>query len=219
MKDKKEEHEKPLLVLRPHVFNALLPMFIRNLIYSVLINFGLFGIIYVTESGGYVIGLLQYGMLIFYLLFAVSTVLMALVPLIWRIIVLFNTEYIFYKEHLVKEFEFIVIRISSVLYDHIVDISINISLWDRICRAGDMTLHTAENRAPDMQLQYISKPEKIEHLIYDIISKGSRNYESRVHEKARMYPANSPSGNEGPDSGDVPGNKGPGKKGILRKSK
>ncbi|MBN2102121.1 MAG: PH domain-containing protein [Candidatus Aenigmarchaeota archaeon] len=219
MKGKKEEHEKPLLVLRPHIFNAILPMFMRNLIYSIIINFGLFGILYITEYVGYMTGTMQYGILVFYLLFIISTAFMAMMPLLWRIVFLLNTTYIFYKKHLVKEFEFIVIRTSSVSYDHIVDITISISLWDRICKSGDMTLHTAENRAPDIKLMYVSKPEKIEHLIYDIISRGSRNYESRVHEKARMHPANSMHGHKDSHTGNIPEHKSSRKNGILRKSK
>ncbi len=220
MKHKKgEQEEKPLLVLKPHIFNAVIPMFMRNLIYSILINVGLFGLIYLTESVGYKLGFMQYGVLVFYLLAAVSTISMALIPLLWKIIVFYNTEYIFYKEHLIKEFEFLVIRSQAVSYDHIIDISIDISIWDRICRAGDMTLHTAENRAPDIKLLYISKPEKVEHLIYDIISKGSRNYESRIHEKARMHPKDSPSGYGDTHTGNISKHNSPRKRGILRKSK
>ncbi len=218
MKDKKKDVEKPLLVLRPHVFNAILPMLMKNLIYSVIINMGLFGILYIAEYVGYKTGILQYGVLVFYLMIAISTIIMALIPLACRIIILLNTTYIFYKGHLIKEFELIVIRTSSVPYNQIVDISINISLWDRICRAGDMTIHTAEDRAPDLKLMYIKNPEKIQHLIYGIVSRGSENYENRIHEKAGMHSANSGQGNEDSHIGNISGHKGPRKKGILRKS-
>jgi len=219
MKGKKDEREKPLLVLRPHVFNAILPMFVRNLIYSVIINIGLFGALYIIEYAGYRTGTMQYGVGVFYFLFVTSTILIALIPLMWRIIILLNTTYIFYRGHLIKEFEFVVIRTSSVPYNQIVDISINISLWDRICRAGDMTIHTAEDRAPDLKLMYIKKPEKIQHMIYDIVSKGSVSYENRVHKKAELHTANSLSGHKDSNTRDVPEHKGTRKKGILRKSK
>ena len=77
-----------------------------------------------------------------------------------------------------KEFEFFIIRTKSAHYSHIVNITTDITIWDRITNCGDVILHTAEDKAPDVVLSFIENPEKIEKSIYRLISrqKTNRNY-------------------------------------------
>lgn len=176
------------LILRPYMFNALTPEFIRNLIYSMLINIGIYGIMYIYQLTMKNV-FIEFGSLLFYVSFSLSTFAIAFIPVVWKIILLYNTNYYFFDDHVVNEFEFLIVRKKSVMYDKIVDMTIDVSIWDRICKSGDITLHTAENRSPDMKLRYIKEPFKIENHIYDIISRGSNNNESNIHRKAALYSA------------------------------
>jgi|TARA_Y100000310_G_C20284967_1_gene624423 hypothetical protein len=77
-----------------------------------------------------------------------------------------------------KEFEFFIIRTQSVPYTQIVNITTDISIWDRITKSGDIILHTAEDKAPDVVLSYILYPDKVEKSIYRMVArqKTQRNY-------------------------------------------
>ena len=107
---------------------------------------------------------IKYKLLIFILLQLITPI----IPLTVRIIVLSNTKYNFYKNHLIKEFKFLSIKQQSIPYKHITNISINISLWDRLSNAGDIILHTAEDETPDLILQYVKNPKALEKKIYKI---------------------------------------------------
>ena len=45
------------------------------------------------------------------------------------------------------------------------NLTMNVTIWDRICKAGDLTIHTAEDKEPDMVLRYVKHPEKLETMI------------------------------------------------------
>lgn len=210
-KDAKTE-ERSLLTLKPHMFNAIIPMFLRNLIYSFIINIGIYGLVYLAVSAGMMSFFPEFDSIWFYILFSATTAGLAFLPLLWKIIVLYNTKYYFFRNRVLREFEFLVIRKQSVMYDKIVDLTIDISIWDRLCGSGDITLHTAENRSPDLKLLYIKKPQMIEKSIYQIISRGSHKHESNIHRKAYMHSPDSPSRYGNGHPGNVPEQDSSGKK-------
>jgi len=92
-----------------------------------------------------------------------------IISLLIKIVILSSTKYYFFNNHITSEFKLIIIKRHSVPYHQIVNIRTDISLWDRFCKAGDIVLHTAEDKDPDLVLNYIKDPEKIERAIYNMI--------------------------------------------------
>lgn len=165
---------KALLTLKPHMSNALIPLFIRNLVYSFIIVTGFYGLIYLTQIIG-VFHIVTFNAMEFYLIFLISLFLVAFIPLSWKIIILYNTQYFLFSDRIEKNFELLVVRTKSVNYDKIIDITIDISIWDRICRSGDIIFHTAEDKSPELKMSFIKHPERVEDLIYTIIQKNKNN--------------------------------------------
>lgn len=157
--------EKPLLVLKPNIVNALFPLFLRNFFYSFIIVIFLFGLSFVLKQSH----IIDYPTrkIIFWLIFFL--IAMLIIPLLFKLISLYYTKYYFFKSHVTSEFKFIRIKRYSVPYHQIVNITTRISLWDRICKAGDITLHTAEDKSADLVLYYIKNPMKIESGLYKMI--------------------------------------------------
>ena len=174
MKKSKVVPEKPLLVLRPNFINALVPIFLRNLFYFLIVSSILYGLYFALRS----VMVLDFSIRQIILGLLILSVLIVFLPLIIKIIILFNSRYYFYKTYFMKEFEFFIIRTQSVPYTQIVNITTDISIWDRITKSGDIILHTAEDKAPDVVLSYILYPDKVEKSIYRMISrqKTQRNY-------------------------------------------
>lgn len=144
--------EKALLNLKPNLVNALIPVVLRNLLWALVVSFVLF--IFLS---------LKIVIIVLFVIF--------LVPLAIQIILLSSTTYHFFKTRVVSEFKFVMIKRTSVHYNNIVRIATNISIWDRMCKAGDITLHTAEDRTPDLVLKFIDKPRKVENIINGLIRK------------------------------------------------
>ena len=150
--------------IKPSLVNALVPIFIKDVIYSILITAIFFFTIHILKA----VNVTKFStstklnILIF--------VLVALVLTTSRIIILTSTTYYFYNDHIKSEFKFIAIKSFAAPYSSIVNISSSISLWDRLCNASDITLHTAEDNK-DLVLRYITNPKKIEKIIYQMIKK------------------------------------------------
>ena len=91
---------------------------------------------------------------------------MSLGPLSIEIFLLLNTTYYLFHTHVTREFEFIAVKKHIVPYNQIVDIKVNISIWDKVCNAGDIVLNTAEDVEPNLILHFIENPEKVEkHVV------------------------------------------------------
>jgi len=152
--------EKPLAILKPSLINALAAIFIRNIFYSFIIILVLYGVSILLET----FNILDPINKVFWVIIILLLVL--IVPLLIQTVILHNTLYYFFRTHVSRELKFFVVKKHSVPYSQIVNITIDISIWDRICKAGDITLHTAEDKTPDLVLHYIKEPEKIEKHIY-----------------------------------------------------
>jgi len=167
MQQSKEVTEKPLSVLKPNAVNALAPMFLRNLFYFLIVSSIFYGFYWVIRF----FSDLEFSIRQIILASLILSLLIVFLPLLIRIIILYNTSYYFYKTYLMKEFELFIIRTKSAPYSQIVNITSDISIWDRITNCGDVILHTAEDKTPDIVLSYIENPEKIEKNLYILISK------------------------------------------------
>ncbi len=154
--------EKPEFTIKPNIINALLLVFLKYIIKLGLISIVLFFFLLIIKSMGFFE--ISIGTLIFWL--ASIVFLFTILLLSYKIFILSFTTYYFYKTHLTSEFKFLVKKKFSVSYTRITNITTDVSVWDRICNAGDVIVHTAENKAPDLTLYYIKNPDKIEHLLY-----------------------------------------------------
>ena len=159
--------DRLLFKLKPDVINALFPMFLRNL----LVSFVIVLVLYVITQLLVLINVLARTTNLILLWMAGSLVFLAIAPLLFRIVILLNTIYYFYHTHVISEFEFVVVKKYSLPYGMISNITTDVSVWDRMCRSGDITLHTPEDSRPDLVLRYIKKPRKMEKIIYDLIDR------------------------------------------------
>lgn len=173
MKEEKEKHKfaenKEIMVLKPKIINALFPLFLKYFLISLLFCAVLFGVSLILEKFG--ITLLPIVLTI--TAFVILAFIISIIPLASKIFRFAFTKYIFYETSVVKEFRFIIIKKQSVIYSRITNVSLDISIWDRICGAGDITLHTDDDE-PDIVLKFIRHPEEIEHKIYSLIKKENR---------------------------------------------
>lgn len=159
------EKEKPLLILKPSIINALVPSIAKTLFYILVLSIVLYGFFWVIEE----FNVLNKDLFGIYLWLIFGLTILLSIPIVIKLIILNNSQYFFYKTHVVSEFELFFVRRHSTPYHQIVNITSQVSLWDRLCKAGDVTLHTAEDRLPDLVLHYIQEPNKIESTLYEMI--------------------------------------------------
>lgn len=149
---------------KPSIANAVLPLYLKNLFKAVLlvILYYLIGLVLGMIGIGIPIIAWYWGILI--------AILGALIPLTIEIVVLSCTTYQFYDSYVEKEFRFFSVNRYSVPYHQIVNVDVQISLWDRISSAGDMVIHTAEDAKKDLHLLYVPNTEEVQALLYTYIS-------------------------------------------------
>ncbi len=153
---------KRVLILKPSIVNGLLPITFRYFLYAVVVSMVLFLIDYILRN----FNLIEFSSRWWIIL--IGAVILVL-PSAAKLIKLHYTTYYFYASHVESEFRFMTIKKHAVPYSQIVDVSVEISLWDRLTRAGNITLHTAEEKAPSLVLYYLRKPEQIEKIIHKMI--------------------------------------------------
>jgi hypothetical protein len=167
--------DRPFLILKPDIFNYLIPELLKNtlvvspivlLIYFIFVGILKIGIIRETSFG-----------IIYPIVIVIS--IAAVIPLFIKSFFLQTTTYYFYSTYVVSEFNFLIIKRHSVPYHQITDITLNISIWDRICHSGDIVLLTAEETSPNLILFYVKNPEKIEHCIYSLVYKHRNTSEKK----------------------------------------
>jgi len=154
--------EKPILVLKPSIPNGLIPIFLKHLFYSLIVGLVLFLVSYVLKW----VGVIDFPTSLWIFLIWLAVLLL---PTGLHLIRLANIKYYFFRTHVEYEYRLITIKKQSVPYSQIADITVKISLWDRLTNAGNITLHTAEERAPSLVLFYIRDPEKVEKVIYKML--------------------------------------------------
>ncbi|MBN2566691.1 PH domain-containing protein [Candidatus Woesearchaeota archaeon] len=186
--------QRPLAVLRPSIANAILPQFLKNLSWSFLATLAAFAVLSIFRLFN-VMGWFGMGAVPFMLGIVALWLLLALIPLLIRIIYLSNVTYHFYPSHLLSEFRFLSVKRFSIPYSQIVNVSVNVSLWDRLTGNGDMIIHSAENNAPDMYLYSVRNPEKVEQWLYSMIQRqragfagAPPHHAQHPHQAARPHP-------------------------------
>jgi len=158
--------KKPLLILKPSIVNAIGPLLLRYSFHTLITIFIFWMIVKILKTSNIINSSFNT------LLWIMIIILIRLIlPITIKIILLSNTSYNFFQTHISKEFKLFTIKKQSIPYNQIVNISIDITIWDQICKAGDIILSTAENTEPDLKLKFIKEPEEIEIKVYNLINK------------------------------------------------
>jgi hypothetical protein len=157
--------EKPLFSEKPHLINAIIPLFLKNITKNILIFTAVLLIWIMVKKLNVVSS--PYWLIVVFVLIAASAY--AFILSSWKLIILYFTRYHFYSSYLLSEFKFFRIKRHIVPYNRITDLIIDMSLWDRICGAGDIGIKTADDSSPDLVLYYLPKPEEIQRKILGYI--------------------------------------------------
>lgn len=156
---------------KPKIIVALLPTFLRNILYAIPFTIVLFGIYYIIDIFA------NFELQNEVILFGIITfiLIISILPLIAKIVIMTSTRYLFYKTHVVSEIRLIKVKRQSMPYHQIINLSVHVNLWNRLWNTGDIILHTAEESAPDLILSYIYNPSEIENSIYRMINSSKPN--------------------------------------------
>jgi len=176
--------EKELMVLKPNILNAIIPVFVKNLGYACILGgvaFGLYWLIFTFGTFDYPINQVLQWFIFFLLIFPA-------IPAMLRLIVLYNTKYIFFDTYIVSEFEFLRVKRHSTPYHQIVNIISKVSIWDRFCGTGDVTMHTAEDRLPDLTLFYVKNPDIIERKLYEMVRREKKIHAGEISRSLKNHP-------------------------------
>lgn len=159
--------EQPIVIVKPSIMNALFPLFLRNVVYALLFVMLVNIVAYILQF----FAVITYSSASVLIWSIVAILVLSIVPLLYRIFILSNTTYYFFNTHILSEFKFIMSDRHSLPYNQITNIEVDVSLWDRLCKAGDMILHTAQEVEPSLTLYYLKEPAEIERLIYRLAHK------------------------------------------------
>lgn len=156
----------PIMKLKPSLTNALLPLFLKNLILFTII---IFGINFITNT---INTLLQTNIPTYRLGETILIILtLTILSISIKIISLRCTTYYFYETHAEKQFKLFIIKKRSAVYSRITNVTLKMNIWDRLTKAGTIILHTGDDETPDIKIKYLKKPRKIENTIYTLIHK------------------------------------------------
>lgn len=159
-----ENLHKPIKVIKPNLFYALFPFLLKNFFISALTAAIAFLTIFVLIFFNVVEWSLN--VVIWWL---ISVVLFfSFAPLLVEFLYLTSTTYSFYRGHVNGRFKFIIEKSHSAPYSQIVNITVKVNLWGRICKSGDVIISTAEDKKPALRLRYVKNPKEIEHYIYNL---------------------------------------------------
>ncbi len=155
-----EEEQQTLLKIKPNLINALLPLFMKNIIIGIIIATTLFLAHTITDL------IWTINVPFNLTTFVIITVISSVLPLTFNIIKLLFTKYMIYHNRATKEFKFIIIKRQTAMFKRVTNIHLEANLWDRLCNSGHITLNTADDDEEDLRLDFINNPEEIEQQIY-----------------------------------------------------
>ncbi len=163
---KNSKKKEPILVVKPCVVNALFPIFVKNLFVYFVVFFSLYVLISLL---GFFFEFFSYEVSFNFVL--VLVLIFSFFSILFRLIILRFTTYYFYDVSAIKEFSLIIVKRRSVVYSRITNISLKMGVWDRITRAGKITLHTGDDEMPALVLRYVKNPRRVESFVYSLIHK------------------------------------------------
>lgn len=165
--------ENPLFILRPNLINAFFPTLLKYF-FKIIIYAGLPLIILGIILN--ILKIISFNNYLMAFIIIFTSIIIATISLAIKIFILLpKLEYRFYNNHFEVESKLLNIEKKSVPYNKIVNINANISLWDRISHAGDLIIHTAdEKETGDIHLLFLKNPLDVEKKIHDLILKTNK---------------------------------------------
>ena len=159
--------EKPLLVLKPNLGCAIVPLFLKS--FFTMIPAGI--VLLVTAYALKLLNIIEYSSRAAIITASIVFLALVLFPMKYKLMTIHFTKYYFYKTHVISIFKFINVKRSSLPYTQISNIKIHVSLWDRLCGCGKIALNTSQKETHGMTLYYIKKPHEIEKMLHSLIQK------------------------------------------------
>ncbi|MBI2134705.1 PH domain-containing protein [Candidatus Woesearchaeota archaeon] len=159
--------EKHLLVLKPNLASAILPLFFKSTLKMLPFGIALLITAYALNFSG----IINYSSKAINITAFIVFLALAFLPMKYNLMRLHFTKYYFYKTHVMSIFKFIKVKRSSLPYTQITNIKIIASPWDRLWRTGKIALNTAERGSSGLMLYYIKDPYEIEKMLHSLIQK------------------------------------------------
>lgn len=157
---------KPLYTYQPNLVTSLLPNFFRNLTASILLA----GLIVMIVYGLNLVGITSLPLLLISFWLGIGAILLALLPLFLDILIFKNTTYNVYETHITYEYDFITQKKYTAQHNQIVNIRMNVNVWDRLTGCGDIIIHTADDTENDLRLKHVKNPETVQKTIQDAVN-------------------------------------------------
>lgn len=159
--------EEPLLVLKPNLKCAIIPLFLKSafkmipagvilLILAFILKF--INVVDVTTNDLILTTLIVY--------FGLS-----ILPMKYKLMNLHFTRYYLYETHIISIFKFITVKRISLPYTQINGIKLHANFWERLFRSGKIALNNSQSGSPGMILLYVKKPYMVEKKLHSLIQK------------------------------------------------
>ncbi len=154
-------------IIKPSMWIAAGDIISKNIFFSIIITGVSWFMLWLLRRNGTILMSDGVFMLVIILLFLGTLIL----PSTFFIVRLANTKYYIMNDRIMSEFEFMIVRKQSVFFDKIVDVQSKASMWARAFGGATLQMNTAEDISHPLIMKHIKEADKIEAMIFHIISK------------------------------------------------
>ena len=157
---------KPIMILKTSFMAVSLPIIMKSFLYNFLFYLVLLSIYIAIKSTYY-----YKSWFILFLFFPIITFLFGLMKLDFVFFPVFFTKYIFYENYIEKKYNFFTERTKTIPYAHIVNVTIDKTLYDKILNTGTLYIYTGNDgvvlgaKSISLKLVGIKNPENIRDFI------------------------------------------------------
>ena len=92
------------------------------------------------------------------------------------------TKYYLSNDRLFMQKGLLNMNMEEVLLYRVSDISVRVSLWQRICGVGTITIHSSDKSAPHLELKNVKEPLVVKELIHKHVEEMKTERGVRVSE-------------------------------------
>ena len=96
------------------------------------------------------------------------------------------TRYALSEDRLFLEVGFFNIKDEEVVLYRIRDISMNRTLWQRMCGVGTVTVISSDKSAPRIELKNVKKPREVKELLHKLVEEMKINRRIRIGEYSTL---------------------------------
>ena len=96
------------------------------------------------------------------------------------------TRYALSEDRLFLEVGFFNIKDEEVVLYRIRDISMNRTLWQRMCGVGTVTVLSSDKSAPRIELKNVKKPREVKELLHKLVEEMKINRRIRIGEYSTL---------------------------------